>query len=534
VLQSITFGLVGGLGLFLYGMKIMAAGMQKAAGDKLRRILELLTSNPYMATLTGVLVTVLVQSSSTTSVMVVGFTNSGLMGLSQALGTMLGANIGTTVTAQLVSFNISVIIYPAIGIGAGLNLFSNKRFYKSIGQGILGVGLLFLGLKVMSEAMYPLRSYEPFLTLLATFGRNPILGVVVGALFTAVVQSSSATSGVVIALTLQGVLDTPAAIAIVLGANIGTAITATLASIGTNLTARRAVLAIICVKVVGVVGALLVFRPFVLVAQLTGDTVARQVANAHTIFNVLNVALFLPFMKPFLAFIERIMPGEVAALDMGVMHLDKRIIGTPSLAIEAARQEVLRMASKTKELFFEAKEVFLESDRSLIDPAMQKEELIDHLEKEITIFLSAIAQKSLSEEQSQEVSGLMHICSDLERIGDHSQNIVELAQARMEDQLRFSELAFEEIKCFFKRVEDVLSESILAYERTSELMAKSVIEKEIEIDLLERQLRKNHIMRLNQGVCVPQAGIIYLELITNLERIADHATNLAEVVTGEF
>ena len=534
VVFSIAFGLIGGLGLFLFGMKMMASGMQKAAGDRLRKILEVLTSNPYIATFTGIIITVLVQSSSTTNVMVVGFTNSGLMTLSQALGVMLGANIGTTVTAQIISLNISVLIYPAIGIGALLSLFSTKRFQKSIGQGILGFGLLFLGLGTMSEAMYPLRDFPPFLLLLSSFGRIPPLGVLAGALFTALIQSSSATAGVVIALTLQGIIDTPSAIAIVLGANIGTSITAALASIGTNLTARRAVVGIVCVKITGVFLALILFRPFVNLVALTGTTVTRQVANAHTLFNVLNVLLVYPFMASLLRLTTKLLPGKEQPVETGTQYLNKRLLKTSPVAISAARQELLRMARIAREMLRDAVHIVLHHDRSLIGSTMQKESLIDSLEKDITVFLSEIAQNSLSKDQSKTVASLLHASSDLERIGDHAENIVQLAEVKMEENLVFSPTATQELQNFYRLVDQMLEESIIAFEKEDTSLAHQVIHMDHEVDALERSLRKNHIFRLNQKQCVPQSGVIFLDLISNLERVADHATNLAEVVTGDF
>ena len=531
---SIALGLVGGLGLFLYGMKQMSSGIQQAAGDKLRRILEILTTNPVMATLTGIGITVLVQSSSTTHVMVVAFTNSGLMTLSQALGTMLGANIGTTVTAQIISFDITGLIFPTIGVGAALNLFGTKRLHKSIGQGIIGFGLLFLGLRTMSDAMHPLRDFPLFLDLLASFGQTPVLGVLIGALFTALVQSSSATTGVVIALTLQGIIDTPSAISIMLGANIGTSITAALASIGTNLTARRAVLGIIFVKVAGVLLALVLFRPFVTLISYTGTSVTRQVANAHTLFNVFNVVAFYPFMKPFLKIITRILPGEVRAIESGTSNLNKRILRSTPAAISASRQEILRMARISREMLEDSIHILLHHDRGLIGAAMQKEDLIDSLEKDITTYLAEIAQSSLSEQQSQTVTSLMHVCSDLERIGDHAENIIQLAEAKMEEDLSFSSSAMDELQHMYRLVDKMLEEATTAFEKEDIALAYVVISNDHEVDFMERELRKSHTGRLNQGVCIPKSGVIFLDIISNLERVADHATNLAEVVTGDF
>lgn len=531
---QIAIMLFGGLGIFIYGMQIMSSGMQKAAGDRLRRILEILTSKPILATLTGMIVTVLVQSSSTTSVMVVGFTNAGLMNLTQALATMLGGNIGTTITSQIISFDISILVYPTLGIGAFLNFFGSNRYHKYIGQAVLGFGLLFLGLSIMSEAMYPLRNYPPFLEMLSYFGSVPIMGVLAGAFFTAIIQSSSATAGVVIALTLQGLIDTPSAISIVLGANIGTSITAAIASIGANMTARRAVVALVIVKVLGVIIALILFNPFVTLVSYTGSSVARQVANAHTIFNVVNVLIVFPFLNPLLRLAKRILPGEEPVVEFGTKYLDHKILISPSVAIASARQEILRMAYLSREALQESMKIFMENDRKLINHSIQKEELIDRLEKDITVYLADMAQISMNKMQSQTVAALMHATHDLERIGDHAQNIMYMAQTKIEDKLPFSETAYEELQELYVNVDKLLEKAIIAFDKEDIKMAYEAIKDDDIIDNMERSLRKNHIDRLNQKKCLAESGVLYLDLISNLERAADHATNLAEVVTGDL
>lgn len=531
---TVILGLIGGLGLFLFGMNMMASGMQKAAGDRLRRILEVLTSNPYMATLTGIAVTMVVQSSSTTSVMVVGFTNSGLMGLSQALGTMLGASIGTTITAQLISFDFSLLIYPLIGIGVCLHLFGKKRLLKSIGQGILGFAILFLGLEIMSETMHPLREYPPFLNMMTSIASAPILGVLVGTLFTAIIQSSSATSGVVIALTLQGTIGAPEAISLMLGANIGTTITAALASIGTNLTARRSVLAIFLVKVMGTIIALALFRPFLAMIALTADSVTREVANAHTLFNVINVLVFIPFLKPILNLVEKMMPGDVQAVTTGPKYLNKRLLTTPTAAIESAKQETLHMAQVARELLRDAIEIFQKEDHNQIEKSIKKEDLIHQLEKAIVQFLNEVAQNSLSEDQSKAIYDLMHMSSDIERIGSLSVSIIRLAEVKMEEKLIFSEEGTGELERYYDKVDRLLADVFLALSETDIKLAREVITQDLVIGNEERQLRKSHIQRLNHHICKPHAGILFLDIVSTLERIADHATNVAEVVTGDF
>lgn len=531
---SLATQLIGGLGLFLFGMQMMASGMQKAAGDRLRRILEVLTTKPIIAVFTGIVVTVLVQSSSTTSVMVVGFANAGLMSLHQAVGTILGANIGTTITAQIISFKISGIVFPAIGIGASLNFFGKRRLYKYIGQAVLGFGLLFLGMTTMSEGLTPLRTLPFFTQVMAEFGHKPVLGMMIGAIFTALVQSSSASTGVIIALTRQDLIGLPAALALILGTNVGTCITAVLASIGASLSARRAAFAHVAFNVFGVTIALLIFRPFTEMIMLSGATVTRQAANGHTLFNIGTTLLVLPFFRYFVTLVTYLVPGNEQVLEMVPKYLDKRMLKTPAVAIGGARQETLRMASLVREMVGDALQVFTKEDRKVMRQVLQKEELVDSLEKEITFYLAELAQHSLTIEQSQSVSGLMHATNDLERIGDHAQNIVHLAVIKMEERLPFSEKAIEELNGIYRAVDEMLEQSIRSFDQEDLKLARQVVEQDDVVDHMERTLRKSHIIRINEKVCFPPSGVIYLDVLSNFERIADHATNFAQVLLGEF
>lgn len=534
MMWQVAMGLIGGLGLFLFGMQIMASGMQKAAGDKLRRILEVLTSNPFIAVVTGAIVTVLVQSSSTTTVMVVGFANAGLMNLSQALGTIMGANIGTTVTAQAISFRLEVIALPAIGLGAALNFFSKRRLKRYIGQAILGFGLLFLGMTTMSSAMSPLRDAPVFVDMLAYFGKNPLLGMLAGALFTAILQSSSGATGVIIALSIQDLITFPSALALILGTNIGTCITALLASLGTSLAAKRAALAHILFNVAGVLLFLLFINPFSELMMGTAQTIPRQVANAHTVFNVGSTLLILPFFKPFLKVIDKILPGEEGVVDLGPKFLDTRMLKTPAVAIGSAKKEVLRMATLAREMVKDSITAFIKEDHKLMVQVYQKEEILDSLEKEITTYLAELSLHSLNMDQSQQVSGLMHAVNDLERIGDHSETIVHLAEDRVGDKLPFSEEALGELKHMYEKVDWMLDQALEAFENDDYFAARSVIEEDDVVDNLEKTLRKHHIERLNEKKCHPASGVVYLDLLSNFERIADHATNISQVVLGVF
>lgn len=532
---NIILQLIGGLGLFLYGMQLMASGMQKAAGDRMRKILELLTARPIIAIFTGIIATVLVQSSSTTTVMVVGFVNAGLMTLYQAVGIILGANIGTTFTGQMLAFDVKALIYPAIGLGAALNFFGRRRTYRYIGQAVLGFGVLFLGMSTMSAAMEPARELPFFINMIATFGAKPLLGVLIGAVFTGLIQASGATLALVIAMTLQEIITLPAAIAIILGSNIGTCVTAMIACVGTSLSARRTAVAHLLFNVTGVVVALIFFNPFLSLITATATGITRQTANAHTIFNVFNTLLFYPFIKQFVNLIIRLVPGDDVTMEVGrPKYLDKRILLTPDVAIGGVRQELVRMANLAREMVAEATQLFANDDTKLIQHVMQKEDLVDSLEKEITLYLAELTQHSLTKAQSNEVSALMHAVNDLERIGDHAENITLLAEDKVENRLPLSEEAVLQLQEMYEKVDQMLSLAIAAFEKADFLLAGQVVDYDDEVDNMERILRKSHINRINEQICFPPSGIIFLDVISNLERIADHTTNFAQVVLGEF
>ncbi len=530
MIWNMIFSTLGGLGLFLFGIQIMASGMQKAAGDRFRKILEMLTNNPVVGVLTGIVVTVLVQSSSTSTVMVVGFANAGLMNLSQAISVIIGANIGTTVTAQIVSFKIGVIAFPMIGIGSILNFFGRRRFHRYLGQTILGFGLLFLGMTTMSSGMSPLREFEAFHLMLAQFSRYPILGILFGAVFTALVQSSSASTGVIIALTMQDLVPFNAAVPLILGTNIGTCVTAIIASIGANVAARRAAVAHVLFNVIGVILALIFLKPFTEIILETAATVPRQVANTHTAFNILNTILFIVFLKYFSALVCRIVPGEDEKIEFGPKYLDPRILKTPAVALGGAKQELLRMAGIAREMLDESMQVFLHDDLKKIKHIEQMEELVDGLEKEINVYLAELSQHSMSGEQSKQVAALMSAANDLERIGDHSENIMQLSEIKTEERRPFSATAMEEITSMYEKVAAMLERAIRAFEHEDKELAREVFFEDDVIDEEEKVLRKRHIDRINTKKCYPAAGVIYLDLLSNLERVADHANNIASLV----
>ena len=530
---QIIFTAIGGLGLFLFGLQIMASGMQKAAGDRFRRILDLLTNKPVMGVLTGVVVTLLVQSSSTSTVMVVGFANAGLMTLSQAISVIIGANIGTTITAQIVSFKIGYVALPAIGVGSLLNFFGRRRLHRYLGQTILGFGLLFLGITTMSSGMSPLKELPAFHNLIAQLSVYPLLGILCGAIFTALIQSSSAATGVIIALTMQDLIPFDAAVPIVLGTNIGTCVTAILASLGANVAARRAAVAHVLFNVLGVMLALIFLKPFTAIVLETAATVPRQVANTHTLFNIVNTVLFVLFLKYFSRLVCKIIPGEDKIVEFGPKYLDSRILKTPMVAIGGARQELLRMGGIAREMLDEAMQVFLKNDLKKIKHIEQMEDLVDGLEKEINVYLAELSQHSMSQTQTTMIAHIMSAANDLERIGDHAENITQLAELKTDERLSFSDMALEELTSLHKKVSLMLQNAIKAFESHDTELAKKLVVEEDEVDRLEKKLRNKHIERINKKQCFPSSGVIYLDVLSNLERVADHANNIAYLVLEE-
>lgn len=526
---TIIVGLFGGLGLFILGMQLLADGLQKAAGERMRRILELFTSKPILAVLTGTAVTALLQSSSTTTVMIVGFVNSGMMTLTQALGTIMGANIGTTITAQIVSFNIDGLAYPLIAIGALLYYFSKNRLRRYTGMGILGFGLLLLGLSTMSTSVSPVREYEPFLQLLVTLGNRPFLGILAGALFTAVIQSSSATTGLVIAFSWQGILSLPAGLALIVGANLGTCITVVLACLGSSSGARRAALSHVLFNLAGVILFVVFRRPFTSLVLLTGGTVARQVANAHTLFNVFTTIILFPLLPRFVKLVTRIVPGDDQALEAKPQFLDERLIQTPG-ALIGAKQEAFRMGTLAVDMVEQAVAAFLEGKTTQLDQIERREDVVNTLEKAITSYLAKVNQYSMNENEARESVNLMHVVNDLERMADHAMNIVELAANREMGRLSLSDAAAEDLKRMFDVVNRISGSALEALGDRDVRKAKGLIADDDLVDELEKRYRTSHIERLNQGLCNPEVGVLFLDVVSNLERVADHAHNIAEAV----
>ncbi len=525
---EIFTGIFGGLGLFLYGMKLMGDGLENMAGDKLKSILEKITSNRIIGVFVGTIVTAIIQSSSATTVMVVSFVNAGLMSLMQATGVILGANVGTTITAQMVSFKLDAIAPIFIGIGAVIMLAAKKKKTKDLAYILLGFGILFMGMGMMSGAMKPVSKLPIFEEFIVIMGSNPLLGVLVGVVMTAILQSSSATTGILVALAAAGTIDMKLAFPVVLGCNIGTCVTSMLASITANRTAKKAALLHLTFKILGTI----IFLPFAsqvvrLVGYMTPDNAGRQVANAHTIFNLSITIIMLPIAGYVVKFINRILPDKEDEEKKGAIYLDKKLLETPVVASGQVVKETVRMANIARDNFKLAMKAFFEGNEEDINKVYENEDLINILEKEITEYLVELSQHNLPEENAKLVSEAFHSINDIERIGDHCENIVELAASRRKKNIEITEDALKELEEIYNVTLDSLEIAINSYENES-TEHNSIIDKvEDRIDSLEKKFRSNNIKRLNSKRCMADAGVMLFDLLSNLERIGDHANNIA-------
>ena len=527
---EIFTGIFGGLGLFLYGMKLMSDGLENIAGEKLKSILEKITSNKIMGVLVGTIVTAIIQSSSAITVMVVSFVNAGLMTLGQATGVILGSNIGTTITAQMVSLNLEVIATIFIGIGAIVIVVTKNKRVKDLAYIALGFGVLFMGMGLMSSSLKPVSELAIFNKFILLVGKNSILGVLIGILITAILQSSSATTGILVALAVSGNLDMSVAFPIILGCNIGTCITAILAGLTANRIAKKAALLHLFFNIFGTI----LFLPFsdkvvMIVQYLTPDNVARQVANAHTIFNVVITIFILPISKYFVKLVNKILPDDGRRQVCGAIYLDKKLLETPIVASTQVVKETIRMAEIARNNFQLAMQSFFYGNDEDIKNVYENENIINMLEKEITEYLIALSQHNLPEENAELVSEVYHTINDIERIGDHAENIVELAINKINNNIQLSDEALKEVEEISKATLESVDIAIRCFKKRESNDEIIVNEIEERIDILEKSFRNNNIMRLNSRQCYANAGLMFFDLLSNLERIGDHANNIATV-----
>lgn len=533
--QEMIFQFLGGLGIFLFAIKYMGDGLQKAAGDRLRDTLDRFTTNPLMGVLVGILVTILIQSSSGTTVITVGLVSAGLMTLRQAIGVIMGANIGTTVTAFIIGIDVGAYAYPILALGAICLFFFKKNRVQNVGQILFGFGGLFIGLELMSGGMKPLRDWQPFIDLTIQMSDLPILGVIVGTIFTLIVQSSSATVGILQGLYSEGLIPLEGALPVLFGDNIGTTITAILAALGASIAARRAAAVHVLFNVLGTVIFMIFLGLFTTYVEWIAGTLnldtKMQIAFAHGSFNVVNTLIQLPLVGVWAYVVTKLIPGEDSRIEYKPMYLDKNLIAkSPSVALGQAKMEILRMGEYSVQGLENTLTILKTKDSKLMEKVYQIEEAINNLDRKSTEYLVELSKQPLSGHDSHIHHALFENIRDIERIGDHVENIIELLQFRESNRVRLSDDAKQELEEMFTLTLDTVKKSLECLDTLDPELAKEVIAKEDKIDSMERTLRKRHIIRLNEGTCTGDAGVVFADIVSNLERIGDHASNIAESI----
>ncbi|MCI6610455.1 MAG: Na/Pi cotransporter family protein [Ezakiella sp.] len=537
--MEIAMNVICGLGLFIYGMTLMGEGLQKAAGSKLKAIVGALTKSTLRGILVGALVTCLIQSSGATTVMVIGFVNAKIMTLNQAVGVIMGANIGTTITSFIIALNLGQYSPILIAIGTIFYLMGKTRSTKSIGESILGFGLLFLGIMTMEKGLKPLSNNASFVGFMQQLD-SPILGMIIGIVATTALQSSSASIGVMQALGMQGLMTIGAAFPMLLGTNIGSTTTAILSSLGAHKTAKRAALIHFLFNLIGSIIFLilfLLFKPWYVAFMDKHITtgLATQIAVSHFAFNLVNTVLFYPFTNLLVKVTEKIIPGNDKDDEPVTIYLDQRILQTPSIAVFQATKEAERMSEMALESLRESEALMTEQGKSAnYDSIMDRELIINKMQREITAYLIELSHASLSSEQHKDVDDLFYVVSDIERCGDHIKNIAELYEDIEKDAIVFDEILKDEMKRMFDECAKALETSMKAFvERDIELVNK-VFKIEDGVDEMEDEYRAKHIRRLSNKYTDALPGIIFLDCISNLERISDHSNNIANYVQNRI
>ena len=552
MIKESIFCTIGGLGLFLFGMRLMSEGLKAVAGRKLKRILESMTKKAIVAFFIGAAVTALVQSSSATSVMVIGFVNAGLLTLKQAICIIIGTNVGTTATAWLVSisglgaFKITAYALPAVALGFLLNIGGRARRMKNLGQVLLGFGILFIGIGFMKDAFAPLEESPKVQELFVLLGNRPFLAILAGTGITVLLQSSSAAIAIVQLLAIGGAFGLDwhvalnVAIPFVLGSNIGTTVTAQLAALQANIAARRAAWAHTTFNVAGVaLGYPLVywgwFGSFIVVIapwKLGPTTIAMSIALAHTVFKLGDAALWLPLaglLERFVVRFVREKPGDAA---IRPVVLEKHLLETPEIALEQTKREIVRMAKAAKRALLAAINGIIDSDPRKLRLAREIEDFTDTFQLEITSYLTELSSRRLSDEVSIELPVLLHTVNDLERIGDHAVNVVEIAERKIEQKLTFSDSALAEAELLRKEADQMIDRIILALQGSDMAAAMSALDNEQNLNRMQVLFRRSHVDRMREGVCTPETGLIFIDLVDNVEKVGDHLTNIAQAVIG--
>lgn len=545
-MSSIVIPFIGGLAMFIYGMNIMADGLQHAAGSKMKKILEVLTQNKLMGIALGALVTAIIQSSSATTVMVVGFVNAGLMNLTQAISVIMGANIGTTITGWLVSagewakmFSPSTLAPIAVMVGVIITLVGKRQQSKDVAGIIIGFGILFIGMNTMSDAVYPLRESEVFKTAFISMGSNPFLGILVGAGVTAIIQSSSASQGILLSLASAGLVPTNAAVFIIMGQNIGTCVTAILSSVGASKNAKCVGTMHLTFNIAGtIIFSILAMLLFARLDPSYGEGIINmtQISFIHTVFNVGTTVILMPFSGYIIKFamkVNGLKAVETKSDEAELVHLDKRMMSTPSVAVEGAKLETIRMGRIARENLSLALSTLSDHDEEKMADVKQREFVIDKLCDNISKYLIDLCMLHLSDKDNEMVTSLLNTVSDMERVGDHAENIVELAEEMKQEGISFSDTALEELNEMSTTTLGAYDNAVKALELDDITYAVKTSFLEDQVDAMEKKLRAGHIERLSNAECSVNAGIHFIDLLGNLERVSDHAMNIAQVVLNE-
>ncbi len=527
--------MAGGLGLFLFGIRTMGDGLENAAGAKLKRMLEVLTGNRFLAVLVGFVVTAIIQSSTATTVMVVGFVNAGMMSLAQAVGVIMGANIGTTVTSLLIALNFSSVAAAAALVGVILMLASKKTVVKNLGAIFTGFGLLFLGIDMMSDSMAPLRESAGFMNFIVTVSESPLrplFGIILGIVMTAVLQSSSASVGVLQTLAMQGLVPLKFSVFVLFGQNIGTCLTALFSTVGAKKNSKRAAVIHLLFNVIGTGIFILIalLTPYVeWIEKLSPDPMA-QIAISHIVFNIVSTVIMFPFAKVLVKLSCLLVPGkDDSESEMHCKFIDDRLLNTPPFAVMQVGKEVARMAKLARDNFETSAHALINRSDKDLDKVMENEEVINYLNHHITSYLVKLNALDITDSDSDYIARVFHAINDIERVGDHAINLAEAAQHNIGDGLKFSDPAREELNQLCGSVVTLLERSMAAFDNQSlsDNEAKELSDLEEHIDDLTLECQDSHIFRLNRKECNTEAGMLYLNTITDFERVGDHAINIA-------
>lgn len=527
--------MAGGLGLFLFGIRTMGDGLENAAGAKLKRMLEVLTGNRFLAVLVGFVVTAIIQSSTATTVMVVGFVNAGMMSLAQAVGVIMGANIGTTVTSLLIALNFSSVAAAAVLVGVILMLASKKTVVKNLGAIFTGFGLLFLGIDMMSDSMAPLRESAGFMNFIVTVSESPLrplFGIILGIVMTAVLQSSSASVGVLQTLAMQGLVPLKFSVFVLFGQNIGTCLTALFSTVGAKKNSKRAAVIHLLFNLIGTGIFILIalLTPYVeWIEKLSPDPMA-QIAISHIVFNIVSTVIMFPFANVLVKLSCLLVPGkDDSESEMHCKFIDDRLLNTPPFAVMQVSKEVARMAKLARDNFETSAHALINRSNKDLDKVMENEEIINYLNHHITSYLVKLNALDITDSDSDYIARVFHAINDIERVGDHAINLAEAAQHNIGEGLKFSDPAREELNQLCGSVVTLLERSMAAFDNQSlsDNEAKELSDLEEHIDDLTLECQDSHIFRLNRKECNTEAGMLYLNTITDFERVGDHAINIA-------